>query len=75
MIRYYYYYYYYYYYIDTDEIPGFFLFLKNHIFIASRARGRFFSNFIHKMALLRYAFAVVEFFSSSLDFDFLEQKR
>ena len=24
----------YYYYIDTDEIPGFFLVLKNHIFIA-----------------------------------------
>ena len=23
-----------YYYIDTDEIPGFFLLLKNHIFIA-----------------------------------------
>ena len=22
------------YYIDTDEIPGFFLLLKNHIFIA-----------------------------------------
>ena len=22
-----------YYYIDTDEIPGFFLLLKNHIFI------------------------------------------
>ena len=25
---------YYYYYIDTDEIPGFFLLLRNHIFIA-----------------------------------------
>ena len=37
------------------------------------ARGWFFSNFIHKMALLRYAFAVIEFFSSSL-FGFLEQK-
>ena len=24
------------YYIDTDEIPGFFLLLKNHIFIARR---------------------------------------
>ena len=23
-----------YYYIDTDEIPGFFLLIKNHIFIA-----------------------------------------
>ena len=30
------------YYIDTDEIPGFFLLLKNHIFIErSEDTGRF----------------------------------
>ena len=29
------------YYIDTDEIPGFFLLLKNHIFIA-RSEDTFF---------------------------------
>ena len=34
LFYYYYYDYYYYYYIDTDEIPGFFLLLKNQIFIA-----------------------------------------
>ena len=33
-----------------------------------QARGRFFSNLIHKMAFLRCTFAVVEFFSPSLVF-------
>ena len=36
--------------------------------LSAQARGRLFSNFIHKKAFLRHAFAVTEFFASSLEF-------
>jgi len=36
--------------------------------LPAQARGQCFLNFIHRMAFLRYAFALIEFFSSSLDF-------
>ena len=52
------------YYIDTDEIPGFFLLLKNHIFIA-RSEDTILSFMCEDIAV-----AMV----TNINFDFLEQK-
>ena len=78
--------------LDTDEIPGFFLLLINHIFIARREAFTYkdigvamVTNMISQLQVTRelagqacglfYSnFAVIEFCSSSLGFDFLEQK-
>ena len=52
------------YYIDTDEIPGFFLLLKNHIFIA-RSEDTILSFTCEDIDV-----AMV----TNINFDFLEQK-
>ena len=51
-------------YIDTDEIPGFFLLLKNHIFIA-HSKDAIFSFTCKDIGV-----AMV----TNINFDFLEQK-
>ena len=52
------------YYIDTDEIPGFFLLLKNHIFIVP-VKILFLSFTCEDIGVAMVA---------NINFDFLEQK-
>ena len=54
-----------YYYIDTDEIPGFFLSLKNHVFILRAVKILFLSFTCEDIGV-----AMV----TNINFDFLEQK-
>ena len=51
------------YHIDTDEIPGFFLLIKNHIFIARSEDTIFIFHVWGYVAIV-----------TNINFDFLEQK-